>query len=284
LAAALARHPSVASGNLELEILESAAIDDLANASHTLANCIALGVHFALDDFGTGYSSLAYFRKLPVGVLKIDQGFVRGMLDDPEDLGIIESVLSLAKAFNRPVIAEGVETLEHGAMLVMLGCRLGQGYGIARPMPANDLPDWVAQWHGEDIWRTLGEYALPPQDLVLMVAARSHLKWIEAFAQHVAQPSKAALPILLHTQCPFGRWYYGSGLSRYGRFAEFSALEKLHSETHALATAISAQINHGERDAAHARLGQLQQMHQALAAGIDQLIARVRASGPTPPN
>jgi EAL domain-containing protein (putative c-di-GMP-specific phosphodiesterase class I) len=73
-------------------------------------------------------------------MLKIDQSFVRDMLDDPDDLAILEGVIGLARAFRRQVIAEGVETVEHGEMLLQLGCELAQGYGIARPMPADPSP------------------------------------------------------------------------------------------------------------------------------------------------
>jgi EAL domain-containing protein (putative c-di-GMP-specific phosphodiesterase class I) len=100
----------------------------------------------SLDEFGTGYSSLAYFRNLPVDILKIDQSFVRDMLQDKEDRSIVESVVRLATAFNRQVIAEGVETSEHATELLKLGCFLAQGYGIARPMPAASLPDWLGEW------------------------------------------------------------------------------------------------------------------------------------------
>jgi EAL domain-containing protein (putative c-di-GMP-specific phosphodiesterase class I) len=112
-----------------------------------------MGLRFALDDFGTGYSSLTYFRKLPIDELKIDQSFVRDMLNHPDDLGLVASVVHLAQAFNRPVIAEGVETEQHGALLVKLGCHLGQGYGISRPMPADLLDDWIAHWQGPAGWR-----------------------------------------------------------------------------------------------------------------------------------
>jgi EAL domain-containing protein (putative c-di-GMP-specific phosphodiesterase class I) len=97
-----------------------------------------MGVEFALDDFGTGYSSLTYLKRLPVSTLKMDQSFVRDMLVNPDDLAILEGVIGLAKAFQRTVIAEGVETVEHGVQLLRLGCHLAQGYGIARPMPAAD--------------------------------------------------------------------------------------------------------------------------------------------------
>jgi EAL domain-containing protein (putative c-di-GMP-specific phosphodiesterase class I) len=85
----------------------------------------------------------ALIRRLTVDCLKIDRGFVRDVPEEPDDLGIVESVVRLAQAFNRSVIAEGVETPEHCAALIRLGCRFAQGYGIARPMLAAQLPLWV---------------------------------------------------------------------------------------------------------------------------------------------
>ena len=153
---ALQDRAEVNSSQFELEVLESAAIGDIDLAVATLHQCRALGVHFSLDDFGTGYSSLTHLRKLPVDVLKIDQSFVRGMLDNPDDLGIVEGVIRLAGAFRRQVIAEGVETLAHGAALIQLGCRLAQGYGIARPMPADQFLGWCEQWKQQQKWHDLG--------------------------------------------------------------------------------------------------------------------------------
>lgn len=152
---ALAMYPSVCAECLELEILESTAIEDIAVAASVLYECRAMGVRLALDDFGTGYSSLTYLRKLPFDLLKIDQSFVRDMLRDPEDRSIVEGVIRLATAFNRSVIAEGVETLEHGAALLQLGCRLVQGYGIARPMAPERFAEWSVRWQNGQIWRQL---------------------------------------------------------------------------------------------------------------------------------
>ena len=153
LRAILARHPLVEPGDLQLEIVESTAIGDIKRATATLEACRKMGVSFALDDFGTGYSSLTYFRKLPIDILKVDQSFVRDMLNHPDDLGLVASVVHLAQAFNRPVIAEGVETEQHGELLVKLGCHLGQGYGISRPMPADLLEDWIEHWQNGGGWR-----------------------------------------------------------------------------------------------------------------------------------
>jgi diguanylate cyclase (GGDEF)-like protein/PAS domain S-box-containing protein len=155
LAQALAQVPQVAPEQLELEVLESAALADMQQAAEIVERCMELGVRFALDDFGTGYSSLTYLRKLPVHTLKIDQSFVRDMLTDPDDMGIVRGIIELARVFDRQVVAEGVETLEIGASLRSLGCRLVQGYGIARPMPADTLAPWCAKWLADGLWRTL---------------------------------------------------------------------------------------------------------------------------------
>jgi EAL domain-containing protein (putative c-di-GMP-specific phosphodiesterase class I) len=149
---ALARYPDVAPQQLEIEILETSALQDITHVSSVMRACQALGVHFALDDFGTGYSSLSYLKRLPAELVKIDQSFIRDMLGDVEDLAIVKGVIGLAHAFNREVIAEGVETIEHGSALLALGCHLAQGYGIARPMPARDLPGWVASWQPDAAW------------------------------------------------------------------------------------------------------------------------------------
>jgi diguanylate cyclase (GGDEF)-like protein len=146
LKASLVRHPLVPRFGLELEILETSAIEDLAVVSGILHACRAGGVLCALDDFGTGYSSLMYLKHLPAETLKIDRSFIRDMLSDPDDLAIVSGIVGLAKAFGRKVIAEGVETEAHGEKLIALGCPVAQGYGIARPMPAEQMAQWAKRW------------------------------------------------------------------------------------------------------------------------------------------
>jgi EAL domain-containing protein (putative c-di-GMP-specific phosphodiesterase class I) len=148
----LARHPLVKPGLLALEVLETGALEDVGGVSQVISQCKLMGVEFALDDFGTGYSSLTYLKRLPVTLLKMDQSFVRDMLVDSDDLAILEGVIGLAKAFRRAVIAEGVETVEHGSRLLQLGCDLAQGYGIAKPMPPSDIPKWIAEWRPDLAW------------------------------------------------------------------------------------------------------------------------------------
>jgi EAL domain-containing protein (putative c-di-GMP-specific phosphodiesterase class I) len=166
LVALLATHSDVNPHSLELEILETSALSDMSQVSATMNACHQLGVRFALDDFGTGYSSLTYLKRLPAYLIKIDQSFVRNMLDDDDDLAIVTAVVGLANAFQREVIAEGVETIAHGAALLQLGCVLAQGYGIARPMPADDIPQWVSSWKADESWRIV-DCQSPARDLKL---------------------------------------------------------------------------------------------------------------------
>jgi diguanylate cyclase (GGDEF)-like protein/PAS domain S-box-containing protein len=151
----LATHPDILPSYLELEVLETSALEELAKSSQLISDCREIGIHFALDDFGTGYSSLTYLKRLPVTLLKIDQSFIRDMLDDAEDLTIIDAVIGLASSFGRQVIAEGVETVEHGTILLQHGCELAQGYGIAAPMPAEQLCKWSLGWKPDPAWVAL---------------------------------------------------------------------------------------------------------------------------------
>jgi diguanylate cyclase (GGDEF)-like protein/PAS domain S-box-containing protein len=148
----LEAHPDVEPHHLELEVLETSALEDVHHVSTIMNECMALGVSFALDDFGTGYSSLTHLRRLPANLIKIDKSFVLDMLNDVDDLAIVEGVIALATSFKRKVIAEGVETIEHGTALLELGCELAQGYGIARPMPASDIPLWIKKWKPDVSW------------------------------------------------------------------------------------------------------------------------------------
>lgn len=147
----LKKFPSRNLNNLEFEILESSALEDIDLAKEVINQCKQLGITFSIDDFGTGYSSLSYLKKIPAEYLKIDQTFVRDMLADADDCTIIKGIIELSKAFNLKVIAEGVETPAHGEVLTELGCFLAQGYGIAKPMSASDMPVWIKRWQDNPV-------------------------------------------------------------------------------------------------------------------------------------
>lgn len=152
LANLLDAHPDVPAERLEIEILETSAMEDVEKTARIIRASSVLGVSFALDDFGTGNASLTDFRRLPAQTLKIDKSFVRNILEDPEDLAIVKSIVALANSFERQVIAEGLESIAHGAPLLGLGCDCAQGYGIAHPMPADAIPPWIANWTAPAEW------------------------------------------------------------------------------------------------------------------------------------
>jgi diguanylate cyclase (GGDEF)-like protein/PAS domain S-box-containing protein len=143
----LANYPKFPFGKFQIEVLETVALDDISKVQEIIKSCNKIGVGFALDDFGTGFSSLSYLSGLTVDTLKIDQSFVRDMLEEKGDMAIVQGIIALAKAFDRHTVAEGIETDRHFQALLDLGCEIGQGYGIARPMPADELYNWKNNYH-----------------------------------------------------------------------------------------------------------------------------------------
>ncbi len=131
----------LAARHLELEITESAVMQDPDGALELLQRLRTLGVQLAIDDFGTGYSSLQRLKRMNVHKLKIDQGFVRGLPADREDAAITRSVIGLAHNLGLKVVAEGIEIADQAAFLLEQNCDYGQGYGFARPRPADEI-DW----------------------------------------------------------------------------------------------------------------------------------------------
>jgi EAL domain-containing protein (putative c-di-GMP-specific phosphodiesterase class I) len=149
----LIRFSTIKPESLEVEILETGALNDIEQMQNVVQLCQTnICISIALDDFGTGYSSLAHLRYLTAQTIKIDRAFVRDLLVDPSDYAIVESIIALAKAFNRSVIAEGVETIEQGEKLLEMGCELAQGYVIAKPMPIDELMDWLNDYKPVDSW------------------------------------------------------------------------------------------------------------------------------------
>ncbi len=279
IAQLLAEYDQVPAAQLMLEVLETAALNDIATVSDIIERCRGLGVSFALDDFGTGYSSLTYLKQLPANELKIDQSFVREILHNPEDLAIVEGIIGLSQAFQRQVVAEGVETVEHGVMLLHLGCDLAQGYGIARPMPAQQLPQWITAYKPEPLWLEDRAGYWSRDDLPLITAELEHRRWIDDLATKLESNSAVDVlfPPLDPHECRFGRWYDGPGRARYGHLPEFRALSTLHSRVHNLANELIGLRDAGRTQDLRRRIPELFELRSQVLQRMNQLHELVAA-------
>ena len=128
---------------LSLEITESLLVEDVDTATTMLHALKALGVQLELDDFGTGYSSLSYLKRFPLDALKLDRTFVSGLGTDRTEVAIAAAIITMARALGMEVVAEGVENTDQLACLRELECPLGQGFYFARPMPAEEVPEFL---------------------------------------------------------------------------------------------------------------------------------------------
>ena len=242
----LGERPDRGAGGLQLEIVESMAIDDARRLAAVMAHSRDLGVRFALDDFGTGYATLVNIRALPVDRLKIDQTFVTGIRTDPEDLSIVENVLQLGLALGREVVAEGVESREHAALWRRLGGRAAQGNAIGAPLAPAAVPAWLDGWRREASWRTLDEDGTGFEATARRTAATLHAAWYDAVREELRHPETAARAALGRDGCGFGRWYRGRGRVRYADSAGFVRLGERHDHVHALGDALLADLDHGD--------------------------------------
>ena len=262
----LAAHPLIDPSNLELEVLESSALLDIMQASRALEACRQLGVTIALDDFGTGYSSLTYLKQLPANVLKIDRSFVGGMLEDTEDLSIVEGVLSLAKAFRRQVIAEGVESVEHGVMLLKLGCELAQGYGISYPIPGSELPAWIASWQPDSRW----VHARPLHNghRSLLHAGVEHIELLAGLEAFFGGKRNAPPPIDIQ-HCRLSEWHGSEIHSGYGAVPAVKAIGALHHQFHTAAKDALEAHKEGGKPACMERVAELHELRDQLLKKLE---------------
>lgn len=265
--AVLNNDPAIASKFLQLEILESTALDDLAAVNRIIKTCCdALGIRIALDDFGTGYSSLTHLRHLSVDTVKIDQSFVRDMLDDPDDYAIIESVIGLSHAFRREVVAEGVESKEQGIVLLLLGCHLLQGYSIARPMPAEAIADWVEEYRPYPDWRFYADAELTPEQTMMAVRRIDTRQWLLRIGRCLYPEADVVphWPIMAPGKCHLGRWLKQARQNRQFNDAWIERIEQLNRELHELAMVMMHLVSEGQLPVAQARYAQMQTLQQQL--------------------
>ncbi|MCB6185055.1 EAL domain-containing protein [Leeia sp. TBRC 13508] len=269
LSETLSNAQGVKPGQLELELLESSALQDINQVSDVLRAVQLLGVTSAIDDFGTGYSSLTYLKRLPAQTLKIDQSFVRDMVMDAEDVAILEGIIGLAKAFDRQLIAEGVETIDHGVMLLQLGCELGQGYGIARPMPLNQLLGWLTNWTPNPRWQAV--HVITEEDRPLFFAGIEHRAWAAALEEYLRGMRKAPPP-LGETQCQFGKWLNKFIAARTNTQSHYAHLVGLHHRIHQHASSLVSLNTDNKPEKALAGLPALHEMKSEFLLQLEALL------------
>lgn len=189
-------------------------------------------MRIALDDFGTGAASLTYLQKLSAHTLKIDQSFARDMVNDPKDFAIVSGVVHVANLLGLEVIAEGAETLEHVALLQQMWCCYVQGYAIAKPMPAQDIPAWLAQYRPIQKEIISSQFHHTP---VVMAAHEQRVgQFLAALHGHASFPEHV-LGVEAEHQCHLGLWLRGEGRLIYGNDPRYSTLDARHQRLHCLA-------------------------------------------------
>ncbi len=144
---AISHEASIHVSKLHLEITESVIMSNLDLTLHTLEQLSLMGFNIDLDDFGTGYSSLAYVKNLPIDAIKIDRSFIKDINEDEHDVQIVQSIVELGHSLNLKLIAEGVENEETVHLLRRMGCDSVQGFHFSKPLPADELEQWLKGFH-----------------------------------------------------------------------------------------------------------------------------------------
>lgn len=244
----LAQYPQISNHRLQLEILETSALGDVGAVSQIISHCREkIGVSVALDDFGTGYSSLTHLRHLHATAIKIDQSFVRDMLDDPDDFNIIDGVIGLARVFNRQVVAEGVETLAQGKMLLLLGCELAQGYFIAKPMPANELEEWIAEYQQDSDWKAFAAQPRSAQQKALQSFILISEQWL-AKMLNVSSVKDVSWPVINDEECHCAKWIKQAYQQHLFEPEFLTLLKAEHQHLHDIAMQFKTAMELGDTD------------------------------------
>ena len=264
--------PDRVPGGLELEILESAAIEDTARMTELIERCHELGVRFALDDFGTGYSSLTHLQHLPADTIKIDRTFVNNMLSSRSGLAIIEAIMGLANAFRCEVVAEGIETLDQGTLLARLGCDTAQGYAIAKPMPGEEISLWIANYRQKCEWLEWSEINIGSEDFPLIIAEVEHHCWTNDLISAIdGKPLLTPVDSIRHSErCEFGKWLEQTGRQRFGHSPLMTDVDKAHNAVHAVGRRMLGLVEGGDFEAAR-------NLAPELRTESDRLVAAMRS-------
>ena len=259
----LIAHPSIDPRYIQLEILETSALGDLQLINNIINTCQnELGVSIALDDFGTGYSSLTHLRHLSAATIKIDQGFVQNMLDDPNDCIIIDGVIGLADSFHRNVIAEGVETVEHGLVLLIMGCEQAQGFAIAKPLPEEKFLQWLINYKPNPRWLNHSSKKQTEKEKKKKLFKLIITRWVDKLVTNINSPLDdiKEWPIMDSQYCHCGVWLNRAKKEALFKPSYLTQLEQKHEEIHTVGNSLLKKYQQADLEAARKGLTDIQKL------------------------
>lgn len=240
LADLLSKYPDVQAQKLELEILESVVLEDIKKTRIILDQCREMGFRLSLDDFGSGYSSLTYLKQLPVDTIKIDRLFVRDILQNSHDVAILEAVIKLCQSLNKMPLAEGIESIHQGDLLLSLGCEWAQGYGISKPMMASEVSNWIKTYQAPEQWLKHKQAAPATTSYGFLQIATLHNQFVERVVKAAQDRAPSLFPKHIDDphHCKFGQWLEQQKLTAFGNTELYQQINLKHQEAHHLAKAI----------------------------------------------
>jgi len=267
----LAQYPEALSHQLQLEILESSVLGDINTINNIIINCRSqLGVHCALDDFGTGYSSLAHFRQLQVESIKIDRSFVKNILDNLDDYRLVKGIIELTHSFNRRIIAEGVESAEQGELLMLLNCFDAQGYGIAKPMSADKIVQWINDFHPYPEWLYFGSDNFSRKQALMNMIRTINTSWLNQIVTILQSDENTMLnwPNMNSKKCVCSHLIKIAIQEGFFDISKRDELSLKNEERYVLAQRMKELVNKGDTKQALLELPALYSIHQDIENAI----------------
>jgi len=231
---AFSRHPEVRPQSLELDITETKSFRDIRKVKAVFDECRRIGISISIGNIGTEHGSLAYIQTLGVDRVTIDQSFVRNLPKSPQDMAIVASLVTSAQLLLINVIGEGIETEEEGNLLLKWGCRIGQGFAIAPPMPPEKIPEWHKQYRPFESWSHWHHVPWEPKDYPLLMAKEAARVFYENFLAGIDKPGETRVEWIDSHRCMQGRWIDGNGRLRFGDMQEFKEYREAHDHLHSL--------------------------------------------------
>jgi diguanylate cyclase (GGDEF)-like protein/PAS domain S-box-containing protein len=257
---------------LEFEILETAAVEHLHNSNNVIKECKELGITFALDDFGTGYSSLMHLKDLAVNTIKIDKSFVQEMLENPQSMAIVKSIIGLANAFDISVTAEGVQTMEQILSLMEIGCDEIQGYAITHPLEKAEMKNFLLNFTPDPRWKMVAQTLPSKADFELLIAKANHKFWIESAMNELAQEEmNETIFQTTHAECKFARWFEKVKKQNFAVTPHLQELDLLHQKIHENVTMLYLQIQKEHRSITEEEKISIESMSEKVMSLIDTI-------------